>query len=133
MHVDFYSSGHHESAHRVMAYYYATAVSYYVTLLSPLLEEHHGIIWPHELPRFHDLCDVGLPCPSVWSLSEVMSVAQNRLVSLDSRIFGRGTCGCETKVSSSEMILTQHWYYFLGPSVHFKITDSFSVGITISK
>lgn len=52
------------------------------------------------------LCDL--------SLSEVMSLAQKRLVSLDSRIFGRGTCGCETEVSSFEIILTQHWYYFLG-------------------
>lgn len=39
------------------------------TLLSPLVEDHQGIVWPHELPSFHDLCDVGLPCPSVWSLS----------------------------------------------------------------
>lgn len=87
------------------------------TLLSPLVEDHQGIVWPHELPSFHDLCDVGLPCPSVWSLSlsEVMSLAQKRLVSLDSRIFGRGTCECETEVSSFEIISTQHdWYYFLG-------------------
>jgi len=90
VHVEFYSSGPHQSAHRVVAYYYATAVSYYVTLFSV-----HSL--RSTMESFgHMICPSA--CSLSLSLSEVMSVAQKRLVSLDSRIFGRGTCGCETKV-----------------------------------
>ncbi len=53
------------------------------------------------------------PCPSVQSLYEVMCVTQKRLVSLDSRIFGRGTCGWETEVEAP-LKLYQNWYFLLG-------------------
>ncbi len=54
------------------------------------------------------------PCPSVQSVYEVTCVTQKRLVSLDSRIFGRGTCGCETEVETP-LKWYQNWHFLLGP------------------